>query len=141
MIDQDILGTGLNLKVFSGAWTLEGDFSYSSAEHFYDGVSATVHGAPSGGFGGPVLTLTYSALGDTPTLSVAENLLDPSIWVTRQYELNDFGNDDQQTAIRAAATGLSRRASWGAAMPPCRGSGRPRALTGAIGSPLRGRAI
>ncbi|MDE0178694.1 MAG: TonB-dependent receptor [Gammaproteobacteria bacterium] len=104
VIDQDILSTGVNLKVYSGAWTLEGDVSYSSAEHFFDGVWATVHGAPSGGFGGPVFTLTYSALGDTPTLSVAENLLDPSIWVPRQFELNDFGNDDQQTAFRAAAS-------------------------------------
>ena len=103
IIDQDILSTGLNVNFYSGDWTVEGDLSYSSAENVFDGVWATTHAAPSGGFGGPVFTLTYSALGDTPTLSVAEDMEDPAIWVPRQFEYNDFGNDDQQSAFRLGA--------------------------------------
>ena len=103
-IDQEILSTGLNLNFYSGDWTIEGDLSYSSAENFFDSVWATTHGAPSGGFGGPVFTLTYSALGETPTLDVAEDLDDPSIWVPRQFEYNTFGHDDEQTALRLGAS-------------------------------------
>ena len=104
IVDQDILSTGLNVNFYRDDWTIEADLSYSSAEHVFDGVWATTHRAPSGGFGGPVFTLTYSALGETPSLSVAEDMLDPSIWVPRQFELNDFGNDDEQTGFRLGAS-------------------------------------
>ncbi len=103
IIDQDILSTGLNVSMHGDDWTVEGDLSHSSAENVFDGVWATAHHAPTGGFGGPVFTLTYSALGNTPTLSVAEDMENPSIWVPRQFEYNDFAHDDGQTALRLEA--------------------------------------
>lgn len=103
-VDEDILSTGVNLRWNKGLWTFEGDLSLSQAEWDSDIVDGTTHLAPTGGFGGPTLTLSYSALGDSPALAVQENLLDPSIWVPRQLENIRRTNEDQLTGVRFGAS-------------------------------------
>ncbi|MYE81828.1 MAG: hypothetical protein F4X36_08280 [Gammaproteobacteria bacterium] len=84
-VEHDVLSTGLNVSWTRGDWTVAGDVSYSEAESDFGLFNATTHLAPTGGFGGPTFTLTFNALGDHPTLSVAEDMLDPTIWVPRQF--------------------------------------------------------
>ena len=102
-VEQDIVSTGLNVAVYGDLWTFDGDLSYSSAENQLEILNGTINRAPSGGFGGPTFTLTYNALGETPTLSVAENMTDPSIFVPRQFQIEDLGSEDELLAFRLGA--------------------------------------
>ncbi len=99
-VEQDVLSTGLNISYSNDDWTVAADLSHSEAESDEQIFDATTHLAPTGGFGGPTFTLTYSALGETPTLSVQEDLTDPSLWVPRQFEEVRFANEDELDAIR-----------------------------------------
>ena len=97
-VHHDVLSTGLNIKLFRGDWTVAGDVGISSAESDFHLFNTTTHLAPTGGFGGPTFTITFDALGTSPTLSVAENLTDPTIWVPRQFEeYRDTSSDDMTT--------------------------------------------
>ena len=98
-VQHDVLSTGLNVSYSSGDWTVAGDFSHSSAESDFHLFNTTTHLAPTGGFGGPTFTLTFNALGKNPTLAVAENLVDPTIWVPRQFEEYRETSSDEMTAF------------------------------------------
>ncbi len=99
-VEHDVLSTGLNVSWSRGDWTVAGDVSYSEAESDFGLFNATTHLAPTGGFGGPTFTLTFNALGDHPTLSVAEDMLDPTIWVPRQFEEYREASSDELTTFR-----------------------------------------
>ena len=99
-VHHDVLSTGLNVKLYRGDWTVAGDVSHSSAESDFHLFNTTTHLAPTGGFGGPTFTITFNALGNSPTLSVAENLQDPTIWVPRQFEEYRDTSSDELTTFK-----------------------------------------
>jgi len=99
-VEHDVLSTGLNVVFLNDNWRVAGDISYSEAESEATFLNATTHLAPTGGFGGPTLTITFDALGDHPSLSVAEDLLDPTIWVPRQVDDYRQTSEDELTALR-----------------------------------------
>ncbi|MEO0578347.1 MAG: TonB-dependent receptor, partial [Pseudomonadota bacterium] len=99
-VERDTLSTGVNIAWENELWRASGDISFSEAEGDEQIFAGTVHGAPSGGFGGPTFTLTYNALGEDPTLSVLEDLTDPSIFVPRQFEELRLANEDELTAFQ-----------------------------------------
>ena len=98
--EEEVLSTGINVKYSGEDWTATVDLSHSASEEIFDIKNTSTQLAPAGGFGGPTFTLTYNALGPNPTLSAAEDLLDPTIWVPRQYEEVTRGSEDELTALR-----------------------------------------
>ncbi len=99
-VEHDVLSTGLNLAFNRDQWTIVGDIGHSRAESDTRIFNTTTHLAPTGGFGGPTFTLTFDALGKHPTLSVAEDMLDPTLWVPRQFEEYREASDDELTTVK-----------------------------------------
>ncbi len=99
-VEHDVLSGGVNIQFNRDDWTITGDIGYSEAESDFHLYNATTHLAPTGGFGGPTFTLTFDALGNDPTLSVAEDMLDPTIWVPRQFEEYAESSKDELTSFR-----------------------------------------
>lgn len=97
---DEIFSAGVNVSYDLDDWTLTGDLGYSSAKRKRQIDAATVNLAPTGGFGGPTLTLTFDALGDDPALSTAEDLTDPTIFVPRQLDFFSRKFDDSLVSAR-----------------------------------------
>ncbi len=99
-VEHDVLSTGLNLAWRRDQWTITGDIGHSRAESDFHLANTTTHLAPTGGFGGPTFTLTFDALRTNPTLAVAEDMLDATLWVPRQFEERQDGSDDELTTFK-----------------------------------------
>lgn len=98
-IDEELLSTGINLKFFSGNWSLNADLSYSEASQDSDNFRVETSLSPLvtvDGFGNPVggYSLTYSAL-DRPTLAVDVDLTNPANWAADRY-VRDAGNNEDE---------------------------------------------
>lgn len=86
--DDEVLSSGINFAFNTEDWTAALDVYYSEAEQEISFNNTSTQLAPTGGFGGPTFTLTYDALRTNPTLAVQEDMLNPAIWVPRQYDEN-----------------------------------------------------
>ena len=100
MSEDDVLSTGLNITYTDEDWVISGDLSLSKAEQSSSFKDSSTQLAPTGGFGGPTFTLTYDALGPNPTLSVAEDMLNPALWVPRQYDENSRTFEDELVGLK-----------------------------------------
>lgn len=108
--EDDILSTGINVKYQGDDWTIIGDISLSKAEQDISFKNASTMLAPTGGFGGPTFTLTYDALNVHPTLAVQEDMLNPALWVPRQFDENNRTFEDELTSIKLD---FIRETDWG----------------------------